>query len=396
MDDEKAVTETGMISKLRKYYRNERFTYWFLSLLPFVFLAEVFVYLRETSGRDMSIDMVFRFLIAICVITGLGLVIYQIVSNVKFYKNLKQLPEEMQETVKNEIPGTTKRGRYLLTKDVLVYFGMFNKKVFKRNEISRWKRDKGIHTQIAPKAGRISVPYDNTIIYFTNGHGYMDKIEYPVDPLESKEKTNGELPCTSVLVVFVSIVFTLSMIFYPRFLSSAAPKNEIERYLFYSSYEVEFFLRAIVITAVSALVAFIIRCFIKPIHFKDKLTRRNRITVAAILLVVAAMFIAGAIGSWYQDAARAREDYKSYKAGDICVVEGTYKELGACGRNEVGWTEYEYAERHSFRPVLLSKPGSRLILLRSAFEELPEEGKKYRIEYLEKTKIVVSFTEIQD
>ncbi len=385
---------TGMINKLNKYYRNERFTYWFLSLLPVIFLAEIFVYLHETSDRPFSLDLFFRFLIAIAVVTGSGLFIYQIVSNVKFYKSLKLLPEEMQEAVKKEIPDTIKRGRYLLTKDVLVYFGMFNKKVFKRNEISRWKRNKGIHTQIAPKAGRVSVPYDNTIIYFKNGHGYMDKIEYPVDPLESEERTKGELPCTSVLVVFISIVFTLSMIFYPRFLSAAAPENAIERFLFYSSYEVEYFLKAIVITAVSALVAFIVRCFIKPIHFKDKLTKRNRITVTAILLIVIAMFLAGAIGTWYQDAERAREDYRSYKAGEFCAVEGTYKELGACNRNEVGWTEYEYAQRHSFRPVLTSRPGSRLILLRSAFGEQPEEGKQYRIEYLEKTKIIVSFTEI--
>ena len=385
-----------MIKRLNKYYRNEIFTYWFLSLLPFVFLAEVFVYLHETSGRSYSLDLFFRLLTALLVITGLGLVIYQIVSNVKFYKSLKLLPKEMQEAVKKEIPDTTKRGRYLLTKDVLVYFGMFSKKVFKRNEISRWKRNKGIHTQVAPKAGRISVPYDNTVIYFKNGHGYMDKIEYPIDPLESVERTKGELPCTSLLVLFISIVFTLSLIIYPKFLAAAAPENEIERFLFYSSHEVDYFLKAITITAVSALVAFIVRCFIKPIHFKDKLTTRNRFTVTAISLVAAAMLVVGFVGTWYQDAARAKEDYKSYKLGDFCVVEGTYKELGACGRNEVGWTEYEYAERHSFRPVLLSRPSSRLILLRSAFEELPKEGKKYRIEYLEKTKIVVSFTEIQD
>ncbi len=385
-----------MIKRLNKYYRNERFTYWFLSLLPFVFLAEVIVYLHETSGRSYSLDLFFRLLTALLVITGLGLVIYQIVSNVKFYKSLKLLPEEMQEAVKKEIPDTIKRGRYLLTKDVLVYFGMFSKKVFKRNEISRWKRNKGIHTQVAPKAGRISVPYDNTVIYFKNGHGYMDKIEYPIDPLESVERTKGELPCTSLLVLFISIVFTLSLIIYPKILAAAAPENEIERFLFYSSHEVDYFLKAITITAVSALVAFIVRCFIKPIHFKDKLTTRNRFTVTAISLVAAAMLVVGFVGTWYQDAARAKEDYKSYKSGDFCVVEGTYKDLGACGRNEVGWTEYEYAERHSFRPVLLSRPGSRLILLRSAFEELPKEGKKYRIEYLEKTKIVVSFTEIQD
>ena len=184
------------------------------------------------------------------------------------------------------------------------------------------------------------------------------------------------------------------MLFYPRFLSAAAPENEIERFLFYSSHEVDYFLKAIVITVISALVAFIVRCFIKPIHFKDSLTKRNRITVTAIFLAVTVMFIAGAIGTWYQDAKRAGEDYKSYKSGEFCVVEGTYKELGACNRNEVGWTEYEYAERHSFRPVLTSRPGSRLVLLRSAFDELPEEGKQYRIQYLEKTKIIVSFTEI--
>lgn len=384
-----------MINNLNKYYKREKFTYWFLSLLPFVFLAEIFLYIYFTPSRELSLDMALGGLEIILVVAGLGLVTYQIISNVRFYRCIKQLPYHIQETVREEMINITKRGRYLLTKDVLIYYGILDKKVYKRSEISRWKRNKGIYSKYVPKAGQVSVSYDNTLIYFKNGYGYMDMIEYPIDLLESEDQTRGELPCNAFLAVFVSIVFTASMIIYPRILSNAAIGTDVERFLIYSSYEVDYCLAAFVITAVSGLASFVIRCVVKPLNLtKDRLATKNRIVVSGILLTVAVMFIAGFIGTWYEDAMLAREDLTSYYAGELRVAEGRYKEKGACRRGEVGFAVYDYAERKSFRPVLLENPGYRLILLKSAFNKLPEEGKIYRVEYLENTKIIVTFSEI--
>ena len=382
-----------MIRNLKKYYRRERFTYGFLSLLPFIFLTEILVYYHGISGREASMQMVLQFLMIICLVAGIGIAIYQMVTNVKFYKSLKLLPPEIQEACKIEIPQRIKRGRYLLTQNVLIYYGMLTKKVYQRKDIAKWKRDKGVYSQDVPRAGRVSVPYDNTLIYLKKGFSYADRIEYPIDPLESEYETKGELPWNAFLVVFVSIVFTASMMLYPRILAKDAPGADIERFLFYSSYEVDYCLNAFKVTALSGLVAFVIRCIIKPIHFpKEKLVMKNRITLFCILSAVTLMFLVGAFGSWYDDVKNVREDLAAYYAGEFCIAEGRYKEKGVCLRNEVGFTVYDYAERNGFQPVLLEDPGYRLILLQSAFEELPQEGKTYQVEYLENTKIVVSFS----
>ena len=382
-----------MIRNLDGYYKKEIFTWWFLSLLPFLFLMEVITYFFTTPGRDYSLNLMLQLIAAISGVTGLVLFILQVVSNVKFHRDILQLPPEMREAVGNEIPRVIKRGRYLLTKDILIYYGMFVKKVYKRRVVSRWRRNKGIYSQFVPKAGHVRVSYDNTVIYLKNQFGYMDMIEYPVDPLESKEETKGELPYNAFLAAFVSMVFTVSMILYPRILMDAATGTGIEKFLFYSVHEVNYCLAAILITAGAGLVAFIIRCILKPINLKkDKVTARNWFILSGILLVVTAMFITGFLGSWHEEAALAREDLAAYYAGDFCTAEGRYKVKESFLQNEVGVSVYNYAKQKSFQPVLLDNPGRGLVLLKSAFDELPEEGKRYRVEYLKNTKIVVSFS----
>ena len=61
----------------------------------------------------------------------------------------------------------------------------------------------------------------------------------------------------------------------------------------------------------------------------------------------------------------------------------------------MGWSVYDYASRWSYDPVVLSGPVSGPILLKSAYDELPEEGRRYRVEYLKNTKVVVSVTRVK-
>lgn len=89
----------------------------------------------------------------------------------------------------------------------------------------------------------------------------------------------------------------------------------------------------------------------------------------------------------------ANEDLIAYYNNEFKTAEGIYKEKGACNRNEMGWSVYQNAKSKLYDPVMLEDPGIRLILLRSVLESMPVEGKWYRVEYLENTKIVVSLVE---
>ena len=382
-----------MIYKLNIYFKNEIFTYWFLSIMPFIFLIEILVYLHNTSSHEASMLLFFQSLMALSVLIGIGLVTFQIISNIRFLRDVKKLSPEMIESVKTEMETVTKRGRYLLSKDILIYYGYFKKKIYKRNEVSRWKRNQGIHSQHVPKAGCVSVSYDNTVIYFKNGYGYMDMIDYPIYPLESDKETKGELPYNGILVVFVSAVFLISMIMYPRILIAKAPALQIEKFLFLASYEADYCMNAVIITVISGVVGFVIRCIIKPLNLKkDKLKTFNFMRVSLILLAITAMFVVGFYGSEKKEAALVLEDLNSYYAGKYSVLEGNYQE-GTVQYNEVGSDIYDYAYRKGFNPAFLSKPGYGLIFLKDAFEVNPVEGREYKVEFLENTRIIVSIVE---
>lgn len=384
-----------MICGLIKYYKREIFTYVFLSIMPVIFLAEMLIYLFETSGHDEAMLMSFRMIMAMCIVSGIGLAISQTVSNIGFLRELKKLSPDVSAATKAEAKTGIKRGRYFLTRDVLIYYGFLKKKVFIRNQISRWKRNKGIHSQSVPKAGRVNVPFDNTIIYFKTGseYGYMEKIEYPIDPLESEKATKGELPYNGILAVFISIVFCVSMIVYPRILLENAPTSIIEGFLFRASHEADYCLTAVIITAIAGVAGFIVRCIIKPLNLKkDKLKTRNRLTVSFILLTVTAMFIAGFYGTEKKDALLILEDLDSYYAGEYSVIEGKYEE-GEISRGEVGWDIYDYANRKGYAPVFLERPGCQLILLKGTSQINPEEEKEYEVRYLDNTRIIISIAE---
>ena len=368
--------------KLIKYYKNETFTYWFYSFMPFIILLEAYMYLQETTSRDPSMITLFSSIILYCKVAGFGFVIFQIFSHIHFIMSLKVLSHEVKLGIQDEAVNGVKRGRFLLTKDVLVYYGMFSKKVIKRDEISRLKRNKGTLKTYVPRAGNVKVDYDTTLVYLKNGD--VMQIECSIDSLDG---IRGELPYNSLIAVVLMGLFILSMLIYPRISDYYAEGTQIERFLFHASYDVYFWLASIVIVAIIGIIAYVLRYIFIP----KKIDKAN-ITLAGIALLVVAVFVCGVFFGKSDDAELAREDLSAYYAGEFIVVEGPYQEHGECLNYEVGWNFYEYADRSSLEPVILERPGYRLLFLKAAFDELPEADMSYQVEYLENTKIVVSFT----
>lgn len=375
------------MKKIAKYYKNEIFSYWFGCLLPFIFVAEIMIYKRENGGISQDAELILQFIMGMCIVAGGLLSFSQIVSTIRFVKAYRSLPSIVADSVSDEIDHTVKRGRFLLTKSVLAYFGPFSKKLFDRNEISGWKRNKGVNVSHNPKAGVIKIPYDDTMVYLKKHR--TELIEYPIDPLEAEKKTAGELPLTAMAIFIMVTVFFAGMIIYPQILEARAPSDPIERFLFWAANEAHYCLTAVIVSAITGIVSFFIRCLISTIKiYADK------VKAIAICICVAAAFVAGFYADERKEAMLAEEDLNAYYNERLEVVEGIYKEKGACKRNEMGWSVYDYADSKQYDPVMLEDPRTGLILLRSAIESIPAEGKRYRIEYLKNTKIVVSLVEI--
>ena len=368
--------------KLIKYYKNETFTYWFYSFMPFIILLEAYMYLQGTTSRDSSMITLLSSIILYCKVAGSGFVTFQIFSQIYFLMSLKVLSHETKLGIQDEAVNGVKRGRFLLTKDVLIYYGMFSKKVIKRDEISRLKRNKGTLETFVPRVGHVKTDYDTTLVYLKNGD--LLQIECSIDSLDG---IRGELPYNSLIAVVLIGLFFMSMLIYPRISDYYAEGTQIERFLFHASYDVYFWLASIVIVAGIGIIVYVLRYIFIPAK-KDK----ANITIAGIALLVVVVFVFGVFCGQREDAVQAREDLCAYYAGEFVVVEGSYKEHGECLNYEVGWNFYEYADRLSLEPVILARPGYRLLFFKAAFDELPVADMSYQVEYLENTKIVVSFT----
>ena len=372
--------------KLLKYYKNEIFSYWFGCLLPFIFVAEIMIYKREAYGINPDVELILQPITGMCIAAGVLLSLSQIVSTFRFVKDYRSLQLAVTESLSSEIDNTVKRGRFLLTNNVFAYFGPFTKKFFDRNEISKWKSNKGVKVSHNPKAGEIRIPYDNTVVYFKNHR--TELFEYPAAVLDSERKKAGELPLNAFAMFLMVTVFFAGLIIYPHMLAEGAPDEPIARFLYFSANEADYCLAVVIISAFVGVISFIIRCIIVPFNvYTDK------IKAIVICILVAVGLVAGLYHDEKKDAMLANEDLIAYHNNEFKTAEGIYKEKGACNRNEMGWSVYQNAKSKLYDPVMLEDPGIRLILLRSVLESMPVEGKRYRVEYLENTKIVVSLVE---
>jgi len=252
--------------KLIKYYKNETFTYWFYSFMPLIILLEAYIYWQQ-SIKTPEIPIL-SFIIQFCGVAGVGLVIIQMNSYIQFIMSLKRLSPEIKEGIQEEAVNGVKRGRFLLTEDVLIYYGMFSKKVIKRDEISRMKRNKGTLEKYVPRAGRIRIEYDTTLVYLKNG------VEMQIEcSMDSMDGVKGELPYNSVIGVVLLGLFFGYMTIYPRILDHYAGETQIERFLFHASYDVYFWLASVITVAVIGIIAYVLRYAFLPAQMNKNMIK---------------------------------------------------------------------------------------------------------------------------
>lgn len=84
--------------KLLKYYKNEIFSYWLGSLLPFIFVAEIMIYRRETYGINPDVELILQTITGMCIVAGMFLSLSQIVYTFRFVKDYRSLQLAVTES----------------------------------------------------------------------------------------------------------------------------------------------------------------------------------------------------------------------------------------------------------------------------------------------------------
>lgn len=335
---------------MRKYYKKETFTYWFYSFLPLIFWAETYCYMQVA---EVSSDMViFLTLICrMCEISGIGLVCYQIMSQISFKRKLMKLSPEIKADIENEIATKPKKGRFIKTKEVLVYYGMFEKEVLKREEIVALQRNEGMVT--LQGRYKITVNNDHTAVFVKDGRTLR------LPRLLVEDDASSELPYNSLIAVFLMGLLYGAMFLYPQFLDGAMTSDPIENLLLRMVLEVKYWGIAILVVVGIGIFAYVLRyCFLPSRDYSDMAA------VTWILLCISSLLILGIYMEKRDTAELARADLAAYREGHFEVKES-----------------------------YLYDPTGEWESLKETLGKVPKEGVFYRVEYLKQTKIIVGFEE---
>lgn len=336
---------------MRKYYKKETFTYWFYSFLPLIFGAETYWYMQVA---EVSSDMViFLTLICrMCEISGIGLVCYQIISQILFKRKLMKLSPEIKADIENEIATKPKKGRFIKTKAVLIYYGMFEKEVLKREEIVALQTNEGMVT--LQGRYKTTVNNDHTAVFVRDGRTLR------LPRLLVEDDASRELPYNSLIAVFLMGLLYGTMFLYPKLLNTAMTPDPIENLLLRMVLEVKYWGIAICVVAGIGIFAYVLRY-----RFLPSRDYSDMAVVAGILLLVLSLFILMVHMEKRDTAELARADLASYREGHFEMKESyLYDSTG----------EWES--------------------LKETLGKVPKEDVLYRVEYLKQTKIIVGFEEI--
>ncbi len=371
-----------MIMKLLKYYRNEIFTYWFYSLIPFLVILEFYIYSRFTIIRNPFPESVISIFCIFAVLIGGGLLLVQFYTHIRFLVSLGTLAEENKAGIHNEVLNGVKRGKYLITEDVWLYYGMFSKKVIMRNEISGWERNKG--TFSVGYHSYIKVPYDTTLIYLKDGSRMHMECK-----MDSKDGVRSELPYNSIIAVLITGLFFAAMAIYPQVLDHYAGEDMIERFLFFASKDLYYSLVSFLIVAAIGIILYVIRylCFPAKWDYQDAF-----LVLTGLILLGGLVLVLYSSEKEYADLARA--DLDAYRAGEFMVWEGKCSELRTAYYYEWGTNYHEYADRLSMNPLAWKGTEFNLLFIEDAFDIEPQVDSYYRVMFLENTKVVVQIEKI--
>ncbi len=369
-----------------KYYRKETFTYWFFSLMPIVILAETVAYMWAAGTKAEEWEFVIYFLAPIMGMTGAVLILIQVVSQIIFAIRLSKFNSEQKDNVRKEAESGLKRGRLLKTDDVLIYYGMFSKKVLLMSDILDWYPNAGSSSFYAPRAGTITMNWDCINVKMRNGRTKELNCS-----MACFGGAPGELPVNSLIAVILLGLAFFIMWVYPKVMGIFAGNNPTERLLYYAGYDVFYWLFAVLLIVVIGVAAYYLRY-----RFLDSgydMTMVRKILGAFAILVLLFLWLVFQMKNDEADLARA--DLKAYRAGEFAMAEKESYGVSENTNDGNGWGLYGHMARLGVKSNILEFWSGSMLIIDGTVEKMPESGKMYRVYYLENTKILVDFEEVE-
>ena len=298
-----------MLLCLGKYFRRETFTYCFLVLLPLILVTELWLYCwgkHKLYGEILDIFCILLWPLAFSISTILALI--QMISCFIYLAQWRKLTSEQRTRLGETAQSQKKTGRILQSEDVILYYGMFSKKVLLKYDVVSMQSNKTTN-HVHVRRGSIDFEIDSILVRLKSGKS----VELMCN-INVMDGYDGELPWKSIGTVVLFGASLLIMKFYPILIRCFMKRNNMfESILLYIKYDWVFWsISAVLITAFGILLLRIKKKYVSEVD-KGVVMKPSLFLCLLPFLVIFCYFM---IDSRYDDSVLAKSDLKSYWEGE--------------------------------------------------------------------------------
>lgn len=390
--------------KLNQYFKAEKYKYWFYCLLPVIFALELLFFLLSTALSPDNMTFILC-LCVICILTALILAVIQQCSAKKYNKQLSEL-SEYQISEAEKTASLCKMGNWMITEEIIIYYGMFLKKVILIEDVAdtalldgeiqlHRMKVKSNHIEIIFKSGR-KIQIKGPALYKGNeSEALFNMINAGLNKrCVSKDDTaifknykmnppfNGILACIMLGVILVLLIIKDTVKY-----SFFSYDDGIKSLLLNVGYDSLFNMAAVLIFTAFFIIMLVIKQKITVNDKSDFISKR----VFGAVIVLCCFFTFASLFLLDDNESLARADYKAY-----INKEYTEKmtELNKKGGYDIGWIKDLNAkktiEKYNMNVICLTDGKEQYFLINKDISI--KQNKKYKIRYLDKTHII---TEIE-
>lgn len=402
--------------KLDNYFHAERKNYIFYSLFPMLPASEVscgFLFMEGMTGGNLAAAaaffLLFGFLPALC------LSLIQGTLEKKFLIQLLDLSEEQLIDVE-DAASVCKMGNLIVTKDVLITYGIFDRKIVPLSSIREAALSEG--AEYIPGRPGIRIIKNSLMLKKMSGETIYIKCPALYKGTEGKtvlemvkRRLEGKEPLAEQLSVFYDYTvnpphFCLFLSVFLGILLFLAGSYETVKYgnpplvadaavllLFYTGYSCFYFIGAIFVLLTALGIMMLLKYRYIRTDWSDWVSRLGY----GILFALCFFCLAAGVGDGCsRSAIIARTDYRSYVNGQQETAACRLHDKSGGGRNMewFGLEAIKAAERFELEPECYEIEG-RLFLTADSGTKI-EEGEEYEIAFLENTRLITGFYRRQE
>ena len=393
----------------KKYFRRLSHIYWFYSLLPFIFAVEWI--LSEFTYKNVKRNIFICELSLYLFVPGMLLALQQIFTRILFRKRMERLTDIQREHIEEAAGKPIRMGKFLISEDVLISYGMFSKKIYFLEDIESISGKEGysdsvrgisIYTSyidIKKKSGKhigIGFPTaysNNDNQCFQNIANSMIRKEEPKEKDTKFFESESYKMYPSFISVFGIVILGVITVYniFDHNHCQILDQGDVIRTALIDAYYYHTIKNCFIVVGIIIILAmFLLKIFYWR---RNKVYQIPFLGYLSILIILYCCFQCEVEHISTEAKAEIREVYEAYENEDFeQSVTDQVKEVGGFTGNILVFDDYkeinETLEYYDMEKRYYMINGQYMLYLNNEFEV--EQGAEYEVTYLPKVNLITN------